>query len=104
MELLRAFYVEHMVDHGSVLSWLAAQVGPANIAQLYFVLRLVEEYLDDLAEHRSFVQPVIEGLLAKLAEVRPLLSYMRKQRNQIGESFRLKQVRCLKSSHRPPTQ
>lgn len=69
MELLRAFYIEHMADHGTVLSWLAAQVGPANIAQLYFVLRLVEEYLDDMAEHRTFVQPVIEGLLAKLVEV-----------------------------------
>jgi mediator of RNA polymerase II transcription subunit 12 len=70
IELLRAFYDEHMADHATVLSWLAAQIAPANIAQLYFILRLVEEYLDDLAEHRTFAQPVIEGCLAKLVEVR----------------------------------
>ncbi|GAB1521557.1 RNA polymerase II mediator complex subunit [Rhizoctonia solani] len=69
VELMRAFYVEHMVDHGAVLSWLSAQVLPANIAQFYFVLRLVEEYLDDIAQHRLFAQPVIEGCLAKLVEV-----------------------------------
>jgi mediator of RNA polymerase II transcription subunit 12 len=63
-----------MVDHGTVLSWLGAQIAPANIAQLYFVLRLVEEYLDDLAQHRMFVKPVIEGCLAKLVEV--LLIYL----------------------------
>ncbi|KAG8686075.1 RNA polymerase II mediator complex subunit, partial [Ceratobasidium sp. 394] len=69
VELLGAFYSEHLVDHATVLSWLAAQVAPANIAQLYFVLRLIEEYLDDIAEHRMFAQPVIEGCLAKLVEI-----------------------------------
>ncbi|KAG9095716.1 RNA polymerase II mediator complex subunit [Ceratobasidium sp. 370] len=69
VELLGAFYSEHLVDHATVLSWLAAQVAPANIAQLYFVLRLLEEYLDDMAEHRMFAQPVIEGCLAKLVEI-----------------------------------
>jgi mediator of RNA polymerase II transcription subunit 12 len=58
-----------MVDHESVLSWLSAQALPANIAQFYFVLRLVEEYLDDIAQHRLFAQPVIEACLAKLIEV-----------------------------------
>ncbi|KAG8742716.1 RNA polymerase II mediator complex subunit [Ceratobasidium sp. 414] len=69
VELLGAFYSEHLVDHAAVLNWLAAQVAPANIAQLYFVLRLLEEYLDDIAEHRMFAQPVIEGCLAKLVEI-----------------------------------
>ncbi|KAG8709991.1 RNA polymerase II mediator complex subunit [Ceratobasidium sp. 395] len=69
VELLGAFYTEHMVDHATVLSWLAAQVAPANIAQLYFILRLLEEYLDDIAEHRMFAQPVIEGCLTKLVEI-----------------------------------
>ncbi|KAJ1304311.1 hypothetical protein OPQ81_005471 [Rhizoctonia solani] len=69
VELLRAFYVEHMVDHGTVLNWLSAQALPANIAQFYFVLRLVEEYLDDTAQHRIFAQPVIEACLAKLVEI-----------------------------------
>ncbi|KAH7339351.1 hypothetical protein B0J17DRAFT_705466 [Rhizoctonia solani] len=69
VDLLRAFYAEHMVDHGAVLGWLSAQALPANIAQFYFVLRLVEEYLDDIAQHRMFAQPVIEACLAKLVEV-----------------------------------
>ncbi|CAE6502670.1 unnamed protein product [Rhizoctonia solani] len=69
VDLLRAFYVEHMVDHGTVLSWLSAQALPANIAQFYFVLRLSEEYLDDIAQHRMFAQPVLEACLAKLVEI-----------------------------------
>ncbi|CAE7226860.1 unnamed protein product [Rhizoctonia solani] len=71
VDLLRAFYVEHMVDHGTVLGWLSAQALPANIAQFYFVLRLVEEYMDDIAQHRMFAQPVIEACLTKLVEVGP---------------------------------
>ncbi|QRV93786.1 mediator complex subunit Med12 [Ceratobasidium sp. AG-Ba] len=69
VDLLRSFYNEHMVDHATMLSWLAAQIVPSNVAQLYFVLRLVEEYLDDMAEHRMFAQPVVEGCLAKLVEI-----------------------------------
>ncbi|CAE6538597.1 unnamed protein product [Rhizoctonia solani] len=69
VDLLRAFYVEHMVDHGTVLGWLSAQALPANIAQFYFVLRLAEEYLDDMAQHRMFAQPVIEACLSKLVEI-----------------------------------
>ncbi|KAB5588281.1 Med12 domain containing protein [Ceratobasidium theobromae] len=68
VELLRAFYLEQMVDHGAVLSWLSSQIAPANVAQLYFVLRLVEEYLDDIAQHRMFARPTIEGCLVKLVE------------------------------------
>ncbi|KAG9085643.1 RNA polymerase II mediator complex subunit, partial [Ceratobasidium sp. 392] len=58
-----------MVDHAAVLSWLAAQIAPANIAQFYFILRLLEEYLDDMAEHRMFAQPMVEGCLAKIVEI-----------------------------------
>ena len=42
----------------------------SNLAQIEFVIRIAEDYLDLVMENRSFLAPFIEACLARLTEVR----------------------------------
>lgn len=68
--LLREFYDESLVDHGTILFWLSLQVGLSNIIQLGFIIKVVQEYHEALLHHRGFLRPFIVGLIEKLIEVR----------------------------------
>lgn len=67
--LLREFYDESLVDHGTVLFWLSLQVGLSNIIQLGFIIKVVQEYHEALLQHRGFLRLFIVGLMEKLIEI-----------------------------------
>ena len=69
LSLLRAFYAEGMVDHRTFLAWLVQQCTACNLAQLGFVVRLVDEYLDGMMVCHALVRPLVEACILRLAEV-----------------------------------
>ena len=73
LALLREMFAESLVDRGTALLWISQQVGASSIPQLGFVVKLAEEYLEGLLEHRAFLRPFVTGLTDKLLEVRPRL-------------------------------
>ena len=77
LNLLRAFYDEGLVDNRTFLVWLVQQLATCNLAQLGFIARLVNEYLDGMLVTRSITRPFVEVCLGKVSEVfsrnRPLV-------------------------------
>jgi mediator of RNA polymerase II transcription subunit 12, fungi type len=71
LDLLREFYAECLVDHGTFLSWLAQQLTTSNLAQANFVARIADEYLEGMLPYRGLQRAMIDGCLAKHIEVRP---------------------------------
>jgi len=69
LKLLRTFYAEHLVDHRTFLTWLVHQMTSCNLAQAGFIIRLADEYLDDILSSRALTRPLVEACLAKLLEV-----------------------------------
>jgi mediator of RNA polymerase II transcription subunit 12 len=69
LDLLREFYAESLVDHGTFLSWLAQQMGISNLAQANFVARIADEYLEGMLPYRALQRTLIDGCLAKHSEV-----------------------------------
>ncbi|KAF8590944.1 hypothetical protein K439DRAFT_1120420 [Ramaria rubella] len=69
LDLLREFYAESLVDHGTFLSWLAQQLGISNLAQANFVARIADEYLEGMLPYRALQRPMIDGCLAKYSEI-----------------------------------
>ncbi|KAJ3480114.1 hypothetical protein NLI96_g8581 [Meripilus lineatus] len=70
LSLLRSFYSEGMVDNRTFLAWLVQQTGTCNLAQLGFVSRLSDEYLDGMLMCRALTRPFVESCLNRLVEVR----------------------------------
>jgi len=76
LDLLREFYAESLVDHGTFLPWIAQQMATSNLAQACFVARIADEYLEGMLPYRGLQRALIEGCLAKHSEVqRRLVSY-----------------------------
>ena len=71
LNLLRAFYDEGLVDNRTFLVWLVQQLATCNLAQLGFIARLVNEYLDGMLVTRSITRPFVEMCLGKVSEVLP---------------------------------
>ena len=69
LNLLRAFYDEGLVDNRTFLVWLVQQLATCNLAQLGFIARLVNEYLDGMLVTRSITRPFVETCLGKVSEV-----------------------------------
>ena len=69
LSLLRAFYDEGLVDNRTFLVWLVQQLATCNLAQLGFIARLVNEYLDGMLVTRSIARPFVEMCLGKVSEV-----------------------------------
>ena len=69
LNLLREFYAESLVDHGTFLSWLAQQLTISNLAQANFVARIADEYLEGMLPYRGLQRAMIDGCLAKYTEV-----------------------------------
>lgn len=69
LNLLRAFYDEGLVDNRTFLVWLVQQLATCNLAQLGFIARLVDEYLDGMLATRSIARPFVEMCLGKVSEV-----------------------------------
>ncbi|EJF57727.1 hypothetical protein DICSQDRAFT_182976 [Dichomitus squalens LYAD-421 SS1] len=69
LSLLRTFYAEGLVDNRTFLSWLVQQMATCNLAQLGFVARLADEYLDGMLVSRALTHPVVEACLAKYVEI-----------------------------------
>lgn len=69
LNLLRAFYDEGLVDNRTFLVWLVQQLATCNLAQLGFIARLVDEYLDGMLVTRSITRPFVDACLAKVSEV-----------------------------------
>ncbi|KAJ7072521.1 hypothetical protein C8F01DRAFT_1104256 [Mycena amicta] len=69
LELLRPFYSEGLVDSRIFLVWLVQQMSTSNLAQVGFLVRLAEEYLDGIIKTRSLARPFIDACLCKLTEV-----------------------------------
>jgi len=57
------------VDNRTFLVWLVQQLATCNLAQLGFIARLVNEYLDGMLVTRSITRPFVEVCLAKVSEV-----------------------------------
>lgn len=57
------------MDNRTFLVWLVQQLATCNLAQLGFIARLVDEYLDGMLVTRSITRPFIETCLAKVSEV-----------------------------------
>ncbi|KAF9528525.1 hypothetical protein CPB83DRAFT_314750 [Crepidotus variabilis] len=70
LQLLRTFYAEDLVDHRTFLIWLVHQMVTCNLAQAGFIIRLVDEYLDDILASRALTRPLSEAFLMKLSEIR----------------------------------
>ncbi|KAJ7124966.1 hypothetical protein C8R44DRAFT_127826 [Mycena epipterygia] len=70
LELLRPFYSEGLVDSRTFLVWLVQQMGMSNLAQVGFVVRLADEYLDGIMKSRALARPFIDACLCKLSEIR----------------------------------
>lgn len=58
------------MDNKTFLSWLVQQMGTCNLAQLGFVSRLADEYLDGMLVSRALTHSFVEACLTKLSEVR----------------------------------
>lgn len=69
LDLLRSFYAEGLVDNRTFLAWLVQQMSACNLAQLGFLARLADEYLDGMLTCRALTRPFAEACLARLAEV-----------------------------------
>ncbi|KAJ6558511.1 hypothetical protein DFH09DRAFT_1486615, partial [Mycena vulgaris] len=70
LELLRPFYSEGLVDSRTFLVWLVQQMGMSNLAQVGFMVRLADEYLDGIIKNRALARPFIDACLCKLSEIR----------------------------------
>jgi hypothetical protein len=57
------------VDNRTFLVWLVQQLATCNLAQLGFIARLADEYLDGMLVTRSITRPFTEVCLAKVSEV-----------------------------------
>ncbi|TFY51580.1 hypothetical protein EVJ58_g10491, partial [Rhodofomes roseus] len=68
LELLRTFYAEGLVDNRTFLTWLVQQMGTCNLAQLGFVARLADEYLDGLLINRALTHHFVDACLNRLEE------------------------------------
>lgn len=69
LALLRTFYAEGLVDNRTFLAWLVQQMSTCNLAQLGFVARLADEYLDGMLVSRALTRPFVDATLQKLTEV-----------------------------------
>jgi hypothetical protein len=69
VQLLRRFYDEGLVDSYTFLSWAVQQLSISNLAQAGFVLRLTDEYLEDLFKSRILTRPYVDACILKLHEV-----------------------------------
>lgn len=58
-----------LVDNRTFLVWLVQQLATCNLAQLGFIARLVNEYLDGMLVTRSITRPFVEMCLGKVSEV-----------------------------------
>ncbi|KZT00461.1 uncharacterized protein LAESUDRAFT_666096 [Laetiporus sulphureus 93-53] len=70
LELLRTFYAEGLVDNRTFLTWLVQQMCSCNLAQLGFVVRLADEYLDGMLVSRALTHHFIDACLSKVVEIR----------------------------------
>ncbi|KAJ7497070.1 hypothetical protein FB451DRAFT_214151 [Mycena latifolia] len=70
LELLRPFYSEGLVDSRTFLVWLVQQMGMSNLAQVGFMVRLADEYLDGIIKSRALARPFVDACLCKLTEIR----------------------------------
>ncbi|KAJ7755754.1 hypothetical protein DFH07DRAFT_490213 [Mycena maculata] len=70
LELLRPFYSEGLVDSRTFLVWLVQQMGTSNLAQVGFMVRLADEYLDGIMKNRALARPFVDACLCKLSEIR----------------------------------
>ena len=57
------------MDNRTFLVWIVQQLATCNLAQLGFIARLVNEYLDGMLVTRSITRPFVEVCLAKVSEV-----------------------------------
>ena len=57
------------MDNRTFLVWLVQQLATCNLAQLGFIARLVDEYLDGMLVTRSITRPFVEMCLGKVSEV-----------------------------------
>ncbi|KAF8170267.1 hypothetical protein K438DRAFT_1982787 [Mycena galopus ATCC 62051] len=70
LELLRPIFSEGLVDSRTFLVWLVQQMGVSNLAQVGFLVRLADEYLDGIMKSRPLARPFIDASLSKLSEIR----------------------------------
>ncbi|KAJ7690646.1 hypothetical protein B0H17DRAFT_1064288 [Mycena rosella] len=70
LELLRPFYSEGLVDSRTFLVWLVQQMGISNLAQVGFMVRLADEYLDGIIKSRALARHFVDVCLCKLSEIR----------------------------------
>ena len=69
LQLVKAFYSEGLIDNRTFLAWLVQQVGTCNLAQLGFVARLADEYLDGLLNCRALARPFADASFGRISEV-----------------------------------
>lgn len=69
LQLLRNFYAEGLVDNRTFLAWLIHQLYISNLAQLGFIARLVDEFMEGIVSTRALTRPTVEACLNRLSEV-----------------------------------
>ncbi|KAG6866655.1 hypothetical protein C0991_000765 [Blastosporella zonata] len=68
LKLLRTFYSEGLVDSRTYLTWIVQQMSACNLAQISFITRLADEYLDGMLGSRPLIRPFLHACLSKLSE------------------------------------
>jgi mediator of RNA polymerase II transcription subunit 12 len=102
LELLRPFYSEGLVDSRTFLVWLVQQLGVSNLAQVGFMVRLADEYLDGIMKNRALARPFIDACLCKLSEVCKILAFFHLA--QLGSSDPLQCNARVSCQHRVITK
>ena len=69
LQLLRNFYSEGLIDNRTFLAWLIQQLYVSNLAQLGFIARLLDEFVDGALATRALTRPLVEGCLTRISEV-----------------------------------
>ncbi|EKM53974.1 uncharacterized protein PHACADRAFT_196411 [Phanerochaete carnosa HHB-10118-sp] len=93
LSLLRVFYAEGMVDHRTFLAWVVQQCGTCNLAQLGFVIRLADEYLDGMLVCHALVRPLVEACTVRLSEIRS--ATVRDHLDNVEHTLKAVLLRCL---------
>ncbi|KAK7692890.1 hypothetical protein QCA50_004525 [Cerrena zonata] len=70
LQLLRNFYAEGLVDNRTFLAWLIHQLYISNLAQLGFIARLVDEFMEGIVSTRALTRPTVEACLNRLSEIK----------------------------------
>lgn len=72
LKLLQTFYLEGLVDHRTFSVWVVHQMATCNLAQVGFIARIADEYLEGMLSNRPLAKHLVDACVVKLSEVSSL--------------------------------